>query len=87
MTGLPICGGSERVVQFGVGCGQPIVSIDDLYRCATCSIPMHVDCLRRHFGPGDGPPPTRVEQVAMELRELDRDAPSTGASRRANRPT
>jgi hypothetical protein len=65
---LPICGGSESVVRFGVGCGKPIRSVEDLYRCATCNVPMHVGCLRRHFGPGDGPLPTRVEELAMQLK-------------------
>lgn len=73
---LPICGGSERVVKFGVGCGKPIGSLDELYRCATCNVPMHVGCLRRHFGPGDGPLPTRVEEIAAKLLAQDAAAVS-----------
>lgn len=65
---LPLCGGSESVINFGVGCGKQIESLHDLYRCATCDVPMHLGCLRRHFyGTEDGPLPTRVEEIAKEL--------------------
>lgn len=44
-----ICGRSERLVAFGVGCGLPIRIPGELYRCATCDVPMHKSCLVRHF--------------------------------------
>jgi hypothetical protein len=54
VTELGICGGSDRIVAFGVGCGEPILSVAAFYRCAQCDVPMHRDCLRKHFSQ-DGP--------------------------------
>lgn len=32
-----------------VGCGQPIMMVSDLYRCADCHVAFHLDCIKKHF--------------------------------------
>lgn len=48
MSDLPLCGYGWE----GFGCGKPIESAADLYRCADCKTPFHHYCLVKHFGDG-----------------------------------
>ncbi len=47
---VAICGQNRFFQPLTVGgCGAPILTVGELYRCADCSVPFHRDCLRAHF--------------------------------------
>lgn len=45
---LPLCGNGWH----GFGCGKPIESVRELFRCADCKVPFHHYCLIAHFADG-----------------------------------
>jgi hypothetical protein len=47
-----VCGQNDAGVTFeeAGGCGQPITSVEQLYRCADCGVPFHRQCIKLHFG-------------------------------------
>ena len=46
---IAICGEGKIFPARIVGCGKPIETIDELYRCTHCGIPFHKDCAETHF--------------------------------------
>lgn len=63
-----ICGGNKFALDASrVGCGAPIVSCAEVFRCVDCSIPFHVECCIRHFGVT----PDRTTCLRKQLSEND----------------
>jgi hypothetical protein len=58
---LPLCS-----TLLDMGCGRPIETIRDLYRCAECAEPFHRDCIQRHFAAT--PAPDSVEERQAKNR-------------------
>jgi len=44
---LPLCGANASDIDMG--CGQPILDVDHLYRCTDCNAPFHRACAEHHF--------------------------------------
>jgi hypothetical protein len=66
----PICGENTGPVDADlVGCGRPIESLADVYRCTDCGVPFHRICAIRHFATDT--PEASAEMFAEQLRRLD----------------
>jgi hypothetical protein len=51
---VEICGRNASGLDSDlVGCGKRIVLVEDLFRCADCKVPFHLECMRKHFGDGN----------------------------------
>ncbi len=44
------CGQNNVFPASRIGCGQPIYTCAEVYRCTDCGVPFHRDCALRHFG-------------------------------------
>lgn len=44
-----ICGDNIALPANVVGCGEPIYTCAEVYRCTDCNVPFHKDCAVRHF--------------------------------------
>ena len=44
-----ICGANATFPAERVGCGLPIGTCAEVYRCTDCSVPFHRDCANAHF--------------------------------------
>ena len=44
-----ICGQNPVFPAERLGCGKPIYTCAEVYRCTDCMTPFHRDCARRHF--------------------------------------
>jgi hypothetical protein len=67
---LPVCGENPTPVDADlVGCGNPIESQEDVFRCTDCGVPFHRACAVRHF---ETDTPEHAAKVFEEqLRRLD----------------
>ena len=45
-----ICGQNPVLPAGRVGCGQPIYTCAEVYRCTDCGVPFHRECAVKHFG-------------------------------------
>lgn len=45
-----ICGQNTVFPPERMGCGQPIATCAEVYRCTECSVPFHKRCAEKHFG-------------------------------------
>lgn len=45
-----ICGQNPCFPPERMGCGEPIDTCAEVYRCTECSVPFHKKCAERHFG-------------------------------------
>ncbi len=50
-----ICGENPLLPPGRVGCGQPIFTCAEVYRCTECQTPFHRECAIRHFGDPEAP--------------------------------
>lgn len=66
------CGENPFVPADAAGCGKPIYTCAEVYRCTHCKIPFHRDCALKHFSE-HGPAGTitrvseRMRNAALEL--------------------
>ncbi len=44
------CGANQILPAARVGCGKPIETCAEVYRCTDCTVPFHRECAVRHFG-------------------------------------
>jgi hypothetical protein len=45
-----ICGQNSLFPPERMGCGEPIATCAEVYRCTECSVPFHKKCAEKHFG-------------------------------------
>ena len=64
----PICGQNAVLPARIVGCGQPIETWDEVYRCTHCDVPFHKECANKHF---DGHVLTDAHIDSMTDEECD----------------
>lgn len=71
-----ICGANPTPIDADlVGCGKPIHSPEDVYRCTDCAVPFHRECAKRHF---ETDTPEHAAKVFEEqLRRLDNPIAAT----------
>lgn len=48
------CGENPLLPAALVGCGKPIHTCAEVYRCTDCGVPFHRECAKRHFGQDGG---------------------------------
>lgn len=65
---VAICGDNATLLAEFVGCGQPIGTIEELYRCTHCSVPFHRDCAEHHFKDSTVLTLQMVEEIEREAR-------------------
>lgn len=56
----------------GMGCGERVTRVSELYRCGTCDLAFHKRCLVTHFGKGGWALPTQLERLAQAQEHLRR---------------
>ena len=61
-----ICGANATFPAERVGCGLPIGTCAEVYRCTDCSVPFHRDCANAHFRTS-GDPSGSAEAMARAL--------------------
>ena len=70
-SGVAVCGYQTAIPVDAdlIGCGKPIATHAEVYRCTDCSIPFHRECAKRHF---ETDTPENAQKVyAEQLRRLD----------------
>jgi hypothetical protein len=72
-----ICGEAPVPIDADlIGCGKPIQSAAEVFRCADCGVPFHRQCAIRHF---ETDTPENADKVIEEqIRRLDAAAPAQG---------
>ena len=45
-----ICGQNSVFPASRIGCGEPIYTCAEVYRCTDCGVPFHRECAIKHFG-------------------------------------
>lgn len=79
MTARPVaatCGESPTSRSLGMtaerlgGCGEPIATCAEVYRCVDCDVPFHRGCARRHFSVSKDEKDARIEQLERRVAEL-----------------
>ncbi|HWV44913.1 MAG TPA: hypothetical protein VN039_02620 [Nitrospira sp.] len=69
---LTICGQSDTPIDPDlVGCGQPILRVDEVYRCTDCGVPFHKDCAKKHFETDT--PEHSAKVYEEQIRRLDKN--------------
>lgn len=67
--GVIVCGENAVLPARISGCGLPILTITELYRCTDCDIPFHKNCAKKHF---NGHTLTAEHVNEMTPEEVDR---------------
>ena len=50
-----ICGENSTLAADQVGCGEPIMPFEKIYRCNDCHVPFHRHCAVKHFNTSKAP--------------------------------
>ena len=75
-----VCGQSDTAVSLGItperigGCGKPITTCAEVYRCVECAVPFHRDCAKQHFAMSGNRWLLDKEETQLEVKELKLDA-------------
>lgn len=69
VTHADICGRNPVLAASLLGCGKPILTCAEVYRCVNCQTPFHKDCLHRHC---------ENERTILEARALKAEAERDG---------
>jgi len=80
---VEICGHQSAIPVDAdlIGCGKPIATPAEVYRCTDCGIPFHRECAKRHFATDT---PENAQKVyAEQLRRLDATLATGGTKREA----
>lgn len=68
------CGANTTPIDADlVGCGKPITSPEDVYRCTDCEVPFHRECAVKHFATDT--PEHAAKVFDEQLRRLDAALP------------
>jgi len=76
-----VCGENPLGVASAVGCGKPIESDAEVYRCTDCTTPFHRVCAIQHFAAADAAP-VEVDWRASCIRAEERADKLLGLARR-----
>lgn len=44
-----VCGENPFIAATEAGCGLPIKTCAEVYRCTDCDVPFHKECAKKHF--------------------------------------
>lgn len=65
-----ICGQNILFPPERMGCGQPIETCAEVYRCTECSVPFHKACADKHFATSAENRQKTIASQATEIAEL-----------------
>jgi len=75
-AGGATCGTNPLFPPERLGCGRPIATCAEVYRCVDCSTPFHISCIKAHFasevtGVGSCSEADRLRDVLKGFAEHD----------------